>query len=83
MLQSLTGINKGEIALEVIVVDDGSVTDNSPVIDQFKKSLDIRYYKKVNEGVASTRNFGFSKSRGNSWDLSPMTTRFRSHISRM
>jgi len=83
MLQSLTGINKGEIALEVIVVDDGSVTDNSPVIDQFKKSLDIRYYKKVNEGVASTRNFGLSKSRGTSGDLSPMTTRFRSHISKM
>ncbi len=63
-LGSVAGMKKGDIKLEVIVADDGSDRDNSPVIDQFKNSLDIRYFKKANEGVASTRNFGLSKSRG-------------------
>ena len=64
-LESVTRIKNEEITFEVIVVDDGSETDNLSVIDQFKDSLAIRYYKKVHEGVASTRNFGLGKSRGN------------------
>ena len=63
-LGSISSMRKGDIKLEVLVVDDGSDTDNRPVVDQFKNSLDIRYFKKANEGVASTRNFGLSKSRG-------------------
>ena len=63
-LDSISRMKRGEILLEVIVVDDGSETDNLPVINQFKETLGIRYYKKKNEGVASTRNFGLRKSRG-------------------
>ncbi len=62
-LESVTRIRNEEITFEVIVVDDGSETDNRPVIDQFKDSLAIRYYKKVHEGIPSTRNFGLKKSR--------------------
>ena len=64
-LDSILRMKRGEILFEVIVVDDGSETDNLPVISQFKETLGIRYFKKKNEGVASTRNFGLRKSRGN------------------
>jgi GT2 family glycosyltransferase len=63
-LDSISRLKKGEITFEVIVADDGSEEDNRPVIDQFMNSFDIRYFKKAHEGVASTRNFGLSKSRG-------------------
>ncbi len=63
-LGSVSGMKREDVKLEVIVVDDGSETDNRPVIDEFRHTLDIRYFRKANEGVASTRNFGLSKSRG-------------------
>ncbi|MGH7889915.1 MAG: glycosyltransferase [Thermodesulfobacteriota bacterium] len=63
-LDSISAMNKGELSVEVIVVDDGSEIDNLPVISQFKETLGIRYFKKNNQGVASTRNFGIRKARG-------------------
>ncbi|OGE24302.1 MAG: hypothetical protein A3J42_02675 [Candidatus Dadabacteria bacterium RIFCSPHIGHO2_12_FULL_53_21] len=63
-LDSISAMNKGELSVEVIVVDDGSEIDNLPVINQFTESLDVTYFKKNNQGVASTRNFGLRKARG-------------------
>lgn len=63
-LDSVLKMKKRDIRFEVIVVDDGSNTDNISVINQFKGSLDVRYFKKDNEGVASTRNFGLRAARG-------------------
>jgi GT2 family glycosyltransferase len=63
-LDSITAMKKGELSVEVIVVDDGSEIDNLPVVSQFTESLGVTYFKKDNQGVASTRNFGIRKSRG-------------------
>lgn len=63
-LNSITAMNRGELSVEVIVVDDGSEIDNLPVVNQFNELLDVAYFKKNNEGVASTRNFGLRKARG-------------------
>jgi glycosyltransferase involved in cell wall biosynthesis len=63
-LDSISVMDKGELSVEVIVVDDGSEIDNLPVISRFKETLGIRYFKKNNQGVASTRNFGIRKARG-------------------
>ncbi len=63
-LDSITAMKKGELSVEVIVVDDGSEIDNLPVVSQFTESLGVTYFKKDNQGVASTRNFGLRKSRG-------------------
>ena len=54
--------------IEIIIVNDGS-TDNSEEIiknyieKQENKNL-IKYYKKQNEGIAKTRNFGIEKATG-------------------
>lgn len=51
--------------LEIIVVDDGS-TDDSLYLVQ-KKAIDYQnlfIYAKDNEGLPATRNFGFTKSKG-------------------
>lgn len=63
-LDSILKMEKRDIRFEVIVVDDGSKTDNISIINQFNGSLDVRYFKKDNEGVASTRNFGLRAARG-------------------
>ncbi len=63
-LDSISAMNKGELSVEVIVVDDGSEIDNLPVVNQFNELLDVAYFKKNNKGVASTRNFGLKKARG-------------------
>lgn len=63
-LDSISAMNKGELSVEVIVVDDGSEIDNLPVVSQFTEFLDVTYFKKNNQGVASTRNFGLKKARG-------------------
>lgn len=61
-----SALNQSYDNLEVIVVNDGS-TDNlgeiiQPVLDKYKM---LRFYEQeCNKGLPSTRNFGFSKSRG-------------------
>jgi len=49
---------------EVILVDDGSKENIESVFDNFKNKLNIKYFRKDNEGAPSARNFGFEKSRG-------------------
>lgn len=50
---------------EVLMIDDGSPdTSGSICVDYQKKDARFRYYKKVNGGAASARNFGLKLIRG-------------------
>lgn len=49
-------------SIEIIVIDDGSKTDDARVI--CKEVPNCTYFKKSNGGVASARNFGITKAKG-------------------
>jgi glycosyltransferase involved in cell wall biosynthesis len=51
--------------IEVLVVDDGS-TDRTPIVVEEAAANDprVRYFRIDNSGVASARNFGINKARG-------------------
>ncbi len=49
---------------EIIVVDDGSTDNIDEILEKYCKESKILYYKKENSGVASTRNFGVKKAKG-------------------
>ncbi len=50
--------------LEVIIVEDGSVTTAESVVDKYKGELTIRYFTKPNSGPGPSRNFGFERAAG-------------------
>ena len=49
---------------EVIIVDDGSSIQCDQIVDQFRDRLSLQYFFKSNSGPGPTRNFGFTKARG-------------------
>jgi glycosyltransferase involved in cell wall biosynthesis len=49
---------------EVLVIEDGSVSDAEAIVNSFANQLEIRYFKKPNEGQGFTRNFGFERAKG-------------------
>ena len=49
---------------EVLVIEDGSVNDAEEIVKSFAGKLDVRYYKKQNEGQGFTRNYGFKLAKG-------------------
>jgi glycosyltransferase involved in cell wall biosynthesis len=49
---------------EVLVIEDGSVNDAEAIVKSFADKLDVRYYKKQNEGQGFTRNYGFKLAKG-------------------
>lgn len=63
-LESIASIYKGETSFEVLVVDDGSTSDNKSVIDGLGGRLEIRYLQKPRGGVASARNYGGAHAKG-------------------
>lgn len=63
LLNSLTAqIDKD---FEVIIVDDGSPTPVSNVVDEFREKLNLKYFYKENSGPALSRNYGMSHAEGN------------------
>jgi glycosyltransferase involved in cell wall biosynthesis len=49
---------------EVLVIEDGSVNDAEAIVNSFADQLEVRYFKKPNEGQGFTRNFGFERAKG-------------------
>ncbi len=56
LIQSIT--NQSFKDLEVIVVEDGSDVSSEKTMDKFKKNINLKYYKKRNEGPGLARNYG-------------------------
>jgi len=50
---------------EVIVVEDGSELTSTPIVDDFKNKLSIKYLTKENSGPGLSRNFGMQNASGN------------------
>jgi glycosyltransferase involved in cell wall biosynthesis len=50
--------------LEVILVDDGSTHLADEVIERYRDDDRVKYFKKENGGVASARNYGVHRSKG-------------------
>jgi glycosyltransferase involved in cell wall biosynthesis len=50
--------------LEVILVDDGSTHLADEVIERYRDDDRVKYFKKENCGVASARNYGVHRSKG-------------------
>jgi len=52
---------------EIILVDDGSTDNLKAVVEKYKNIIPaekFKFFSKANEGSNPTRNFGFSKSKG-------------------
>ena len=49
---------------EVIIVEDGSTNKCDGVVENFKNSLSITYYFKINEGRSIARNYGIERANG-------------------
>lgn len=50
--------------LEVVVVDDGSPQDLSPIIERLRDRLNLIFVRQSNSGPAAARNVGFACSSG-------------------
>lgn len=51
-------------SFEVIIVEDGSTKPGDKVAKYFDNRLDIRYFRKENEGQGFARNYGFAQAKG-------------------
>lgn len=49
---------------DVIIIDDGSVSDCRSVVESWSRELNLRYIYKENTGQGFTRNYGFSIATG-------------------
>jgi len=63
-LASLIQQNLERERFEVIVVDDGSLTDLGPVIKSATEKLDVHLIRQENAGAAAARNAGMTAARG-------------------
>ena len=64
LLQSILD-QKGSCNVEVIIIEDGSVTKSNLLIDRYIDQLNIKYYFKKNTGPGDSRNFGMEQASGN------------------
>lgn len=63
LLFSLTKQTDSEF--EVVIVEDGSVTDCKEVANIYRQQLNLAYYSKENSGPGLSRNYGARKAKGN------------------
>lgn len=58
-------IQDGDIAYEIIIVEDGSQISSKEVVDRYSSQLNITYCFKPNSGPGDSRNFGMKMAKGN------------------
>lgn len=59
---SIESLLNQTIPVDIIVVNDGSTDSTESIVQELsKKHKNIKYYKKVNKGIACARNYGLSK----------------------
>lgn len=62
---TLTSIQNQSIpSWEIHIVDDGSTDHTRQIVEKFKKDTRINYYFQKKSGVASARNYGMNKAKG-------------------
>lgn len=62
LLQSL--VNQEVKDFEVLIIEDGSTLKCKEYVEAFKEQLEIRYFYKENSGQGFSRNYGFSRAKG-------------------
>jgi glycosyltransferase involved in cell wall biosynthesis len=64
MLQSIVRLNKDDINIELIVVDQSFDSKTYNVIDVFSSSINIIYVHALRKGLSHSRNIGLSLAKG-------------------
>lgn len=62
LLASLT--QQSYTNFEVVLVEDGSTVTSQAVYEKYSSQLSIQYFFKPNSGPGPSRNFGFTKAKG-------------------
>lgn len=62
LLQSL--VNQEVKDFEVLIIEDGSTLKCKEYVEAFKEQLEIHYFYKENSGQGFSRNYGFSRAKG-------------------
>jgi glycosyltransferase involved in cell wall biosynthesis len=55
---------EGNIAFEVVVVEDGSNLKADEIVKNYSEKLNIKYFFKENSGAGASRNYGMQKASG-------------------
>lgn len=50
---------------EVLIIEDGSTISSKEIVDNFKDTINIKYYYKNNSGPGDSRNYGMRMAEGN------------------
>lgn len=64
-LKAMEQLDFSRGAFEIIFVDDGSLSLLSPIVESFRDSLQLRFFRQANAGPAAARNFGARQALGN------------------
>ena len=63
-LEALAALDYARSGFEVIVADDGGTHDLAPVVEPFRRHIDVRLLVEPHRGPASTRNAGAGAAHG-------------------
>jgi len=64
VIESLSNQSYPPDKYELIVVDDGSTDNTEEVIRSIHTPCNLRYFRRKKEGIASARNYGIKKAKG-------------------